>query len=335
MLSGPGGSSSNNTYNFFMSPDRLSAVVRQAVKSGTVAIQFKLLLARVQLRFIRSITSAPVFRGIFERLGGEWGSFGFFLRGTYFVCHQAGLFSTLSGVAQDILSHSKKDLRVKSTFSLHLYKNNFWADNWPNFFYAPSSRTENPRLKDLTGSDFSELWNASYAELNILQISDALRGLLRPSDSVLSLRAEISDQYGVNTSSTLGVHFRATDKVNESPTPSLSQVRAAVDFALEDSPNLRIVVLTDDSAFADAFSKIYPSAVFLTNLPFSSSGTGAHFLGGKNREEQGLIFFASALLISQCEKVVTHTGNGALWEVIYRGTFKGVTQLRGEHIAEQ
>lgn len=330
MFPPPSGGSSNNTYNFFMSFKSLGAVLRQAVQSGTFATQVKLLLARAQLRFIRSITRAPGFQVIFKRLGGEWGSFGFFLGETYFICHQAGLFSTLSGAAQDILSHSKKDVRVNSMFSLHLYKNNFWANIWPNFFEVPSRRTEDLRLMDPMGRDFSELWSASYGELDISLISDALNGLLTPSESVQSLKAEISKQYGIATSSTLGVHFRATDKVSESPTPSISQVMRAVDFALAESPTLRIVVLTDDFDFADTFSKLYPSAVLLTNLPYSSSGTGAHFLGGKNLKKQGIVFFASTLLISECEKVITHTGNGALWEVIYRGTFNGVTQLRGK-----
>ena len=328
------GGSSKSTYNFFMSFKNLGRVVRQALQSGTFATQVKLFLARAQLRFIRSITRAPGFRVIFKRLGGEWGSFGFFLGGHYFICHQAGLFSTISGAAQDILSHSSKDLRVNSMFSLHLYKNNFWANIWPNFFEVPYRRTEDIRLMAPMGRDFSELWSASYGELDISLISDALKGLLTPSESVQNLKAEISNQYGIATSSTLGVHFRATDKVSESPTPSLSQVIRAVDFVLAESPNLRIVVLTDDSDFAEAFSKLYPSAVFLTNLPYSRSGTGAHFLGGKKLKKQGMVFFASTLLLSECEKVITHTGNGGLWEVIYRGTFSGVTQLRGEQIAE-
>lgn len=90
----------------------------------------------------------------------------------------------------------------------------------------------------------------------------------------------------------------------------------AVDFALVDSPNFRILVLIDNSAFAAAFSKFLSSAVFLTDLPYSSSGNGAHFLGGKNLEKLGLVFLVSTLLMEKCEKVSKYTGLGGLWEVI-------------------
>jgi hypothetical protein len=309
---------------------KFSALTLEAVRSGTIFAHTKLFFARAQVRGLRALTKAPVFSNLFERAGGQWGSFGFFFRGTYFVCHQAGFFSTISGVAQDLILQSGRHLRVSSTFGLHLYKRYFWTDNWSKFFETTSNAHSNPESTQSSGANFSELWNSSYAELDISQLSEVSQRWFKPSREVWRRRSQILRDYGIKPSGSLGIHFRATDKVSELPTPSLSQVQMVVDAVLLDSPNLRLVVLTDDSAFASAFGQLYPETVFLTDLPYSSMEIGAHFLDGKNREEQGLIFFASVLLISQCEKVITHTGNGGLWEVIFRGSSKGVSQLRGE-----
>jgi len=43
---------------------------------------------------------------------------------------------------------------------------------------------------------------------------------------------------------------------------------------------------------------------------------------------QGQIFLAILSLVSKCKKVVTHTGNGALWEVLFRGSTEGLKQIR-------
>jgi hypothetical protein len=77
------------------------------------------------------------------------------------------------------------------------------------------------------------------------------------------------------------------------------------------------------------FNDAFPGVVFrIEEISIPGGTIGAHNLDSKDTEHQGVLFLAALTLISQCGRVVTHTGNGALWEVLLRGHIGGVTQVR-------
>jgi hypothetical protein len=89
------------------------------------------------------------------------------------------------------------------------------------------------------------------------------------------------------------------------------------------------LLLTDEPAVAIGFEAAFPKAVITINELATPGGSlGAHTLDSKEPETQGQIFLAILSLVSKCKKVVTHTGNGALWEVLFRGSTEGLKQVR-------
>jgi hypothetical protein len=93
--------------------------------------------------------------------------------------------------------------------------------------------------------------------------------------------------------------------------------------------NPKILLLTDEPAVAIGFEAAFPKAVItITELATPGGSIGAHILDSKEPEVQGQIFLAILSLVSKCKKVVTHTGNGALWEVLFRESTEGLKQVR-------
>ena len=87
-------------------------------------------------------------------------------------------------------------------------------------------------------------------------------------------------------------------------------------------------MLTDEPSAQEAFKTAFPGLVILIDELDAPGGTvGAHNLDSPAPEAKGQTFLAILLLISKCKKVVTHTGNGALWEVLFRGSTQKLQQV--------
>jgi hypothetical protein len=98
---------------------------------------------------------------------------------------------------------------------------------------------------------------------------------------------------------------------------------------MQEMANPKILLLTDEPDVIVAFEAAFPKAVITINeLAAPGGAIGAHTRDSKQPEVQGQIFLAILFLVSKCKKVVTHTGNGALWEVLFRGSTEGLKQVR-------
>ena len=45
------------------------------------------------------------------------------------------------------------------------------------------------------------------------------------------------------------------------------------------------------------------------------------------RAEYGAKFFAAVFCLSKCKHLITHSGNGSFWAVLYRGNTENVYQI--------
>jgi hypothetical protein len=98
---------------------------------------------------------------------------------------------------------------------------------------------------------------------------------------------------------------------------------------MQEMSDPKILLLTDEPAVAVGFESAFPKSVITINELATPGGSlGAHIRDSKEPEVQGQIFLAILSLVSRCNKVVTHTGNGALWEVLFRGNADGLKQVR-------
>lgn len=146
--------------------------------------------------------------------------------------------------------------------------------------------------------------------------------------------ANLKAKYGLALGSTIAVNIRGTDKYTEVESPPMSTYLALAEEALSIEPGRKILLVTDQQQYLEVFqSKFRSKLVSFAELPTTLGDVVIHKLLKKSeREEFGLNFLATVLLMSQSQTVVTHTGNGALWTSLYRGGTKDLTQLRGKDV---
>jgi hypothetical protein len=270
--------------------------------------------------------------GISGLLKFQQGNFGFFVRDTYFLTYNAGLLSCSTVTLSDITASGRTVKIIKSNFGMSLYKKWLLRNNWKSYFQTPVL-THPSQLTSAQGGSYSndihDWWGKDYATIPIKAVQETVGLYFRLSPKVVKLSDGFVEKYGINLEETIGVHYRGTDKQTEIDTPSLTEFISQTRQFMQEMANPKILLLTDEPDVIVGFEAAFPKAVItITELAAPGGSLGAHTLDSKEPEVQGQIFLAILSLVSKCKKVVTHTGNGALWEVLFRGSTQGLKQVR-------
>jgi hypothetical protein len=307
--------------------------VRSAIREGTYRQNMKTYflprIAKLTVSILALISKLP---GISGLLKFQTGKFGFFVRDTYFLTYNAGLLSCSTVTLSDITASGRKVTKIKSNFGMSLYKKWLLKNNWKSFFQTPV-QTNSSQLASAESEsypkDIHDWWGKDYAAIPFKDVLEAVGLYFRLSPKVMKISDAFVEKYGINLEETIGVHYRGTDKQTEIETPSLTEFISQTRQFMQEMANPKILLLTDEPDVIVAFEAAFPKAVITINeLAAPGGAIGAHTRDSKQPEVQGQIFLAILFLVSKCKKVVTHTGNGALWEVLFRGSTEGLKQVR-------
>jgi hypothetical protein len=290
-------------------------------------------IAKLTINILSLISKLP---GISGLLKFQQGKFGFFVRDTYFLTYNAGLLSCSSVTLSDITASGRTVRKIKSNFGMSLYKKWLLRNNWKSFFQIPIL-TNSSQLASAESEtypkDIHDWWGKDYATIPIKAVQENVGLYFRLSPKVVKFSDDFVSKYGINLDETIGVHYRGTDKQTEIETPSLTVFIAQTRQFMQEMANPKILLLTDEPDVIVGFEAAFPNAVITINELAAPGGSiGAHILDSKEPEVQGQIFLAILSLVSKCKKVVTHTGNGALWEVLFRGSTEGLKQVRTQEL---
>jgi hypothetical protein len=309
--------------------------VRSAIREGTYRQNMKTyFLHRIAKLTVGILTLFSKLPGISGLLKFQPGKFGFFVRDTYFLTYNAGLLSCSTTTLSDITASGRTVRKIKSNFGMSLYKKWLLRNNWESFFQAPM-QTNSSQLASAESesypNDIHDWWGKDYASIPFKTVQETVGLYFRLSPKVVKFSDGFVEKYGINQDETIGVHYRGTDKQTEIETPSLTEFISQTRQFMQEMANPKILLLTDEPDVIVGFEAAFPKAVITINELAAPGGSiGAHILDSKEPEVQGQIFLAILSLVSKCKKVVTHTGNGALWEVLFRGSIEGLKQIRAQ-----
>jgi hypothetical protein len=307
--------------------------VRSAFLEGTYRQNMKTyFLPRIAKLIVSILFLISKLPGISGLIKFQQGKFGFFVRDTYFLTYNAGLLSCSSVTLSDITTSGRTVRKIKSNFGMSLYKKWLLRNNWKSFFQIPiltnSSQLASAQ-SEIYPKDIHDWWGKDYASIPFKTVQEPIGLYFRLSPEVVKFSDSFVDKYEISLEETIGVHYRGTDKQTEIETPSLTQFISQTSQFMQEMANPKILLLTDEPDVVAGFEAAFPKAVItISELAVPGGSIGAHILDSKEPEVQGQIFLAILSLVSKCKKVVTHTGNGALWEVLFRGSTEGLKQVR-------
>jgi len=306
---------------------------RSAIREGTYRQNMKTYflprIAKLTVSILSLISKLPGMSGL---LKFQPGKFGFFVRDTYFLTYNAGLLSCSTVTLSDITASGRTVRKIKSNFGMSLYKKWLLRNNWKSFFQIPIQANSSQLAStdsETYPKDIHDWWGKDYVSIPFKAVQEPVGLYFRLSPKVVKLSDGFVEKYGINLEETIGVHYRGTDKQTEIETPSLMEFISQTRQFMQGMAKPKILLLTDEPEVIVGFEAAFPKAVITINELAAPGGSiGAHILDSKEPEVQGQIFLAILSLVSKCKKVVTHTGNGALWEVLFRGSTEGLKQIR-------
>ena len=121
-----------------------------------------------------------------------------------------------------------------------------------------------------------------------------------------------------NPENTCVIRFRGTDKELETIQPSYEEMLQKALALKGNYPNLRFAIQTDENKFKQFIFGALGDACFTLEQAEQNNHRHNHNF---------IIFYASILLLSKSRFIITTSGNGELWMLLFRGHINGVSQF--------
>ena len=253
---------------------------------------------------------------------------GYFVDNTFHLTHDAGFFSMCSAVLFELSRREEPVTEIRTDESFSLYGKTFGGNPWLHYFSPPNPAT---KARYSTKNPFGRRLrhHSNYDELPLFRAKPYIRRYFQPSPAVVYKKDDLVRTYAVDPTRTITLWYRGTDKGSEIALDSPEKYLDEVKKILHRRPRLRVHVQTDQEQVQKFFlSELGDRAFYFSELPVSKTGEGIHFTTPIDEQIQaGQNMLATVLIASQSRYLITHTGNVALWTVLYRGTTKKTLQL--------
>lgn len=250
------------------------------------------------------------------------------------ITHNAGFFSNCTVRLLEIADHLNKTgslpKEVDSSEQFLHFKSNQETDNlMPVYFDMNFEQLDIPFPKSIELPDCMAIQFQSYSKLPYKLITPFIHKYFTPSDLILKLATEFTAKYKLDFENLCSVFYRGNDKSREMEIASYDMFIEKAKLIKGVNPDVKFLVQPDEKEFLDAFMKNFPDSIYFLETPMLSKQDSSVFfeIPMEERPMYGAKYFAAVLCLSQCKHMITHSGNGALWACLYRGTSSNVYQV--------
>jgi hypothetical protein len=270
--------------------------------------------------------------GIYEnKLECLWNS------GFYSNVHQ-----TFSAILT-LLSHGISPDNISFEHGFKNYKLNPKQDIYP-FFYKLNPDQELPIWKNLYRVSANETSNNVINTLPFFEYNQIINKYFLPSERILSIIDNLKYNYHIDLEKTISIFYRGTDKFTEVSIAEPKKYAEVAKNILSKNPDYRILIQTDQKQVLDYFlNEFGDKAFYFKEIP-TTTKTGNDTVKMESIPNRWMNFFedsttvidpialsqnleAAIRIISQSKYLVLHTGNGALFSILYRGNSNNIFQF--------
>lgn len=248
------------------------------------------------------------------------------------VIHNAGFFSMFTIRLMDILAYfnQNKELpdEVDST-SQFIHFKSYAGENLVPYYWNEGSDEITYKGDIVFRFDCMAIQFAPYNELKFKQLSPFIEKYFKPSNHVGDRAFEFTKNHGIDLDNTCAVFYRGNDKETETPTAGYQFVIDKAKEIQRKNPGINFFLLPDECEFMRAFKSHFPDTITISEIGcINRNPSTAVFyeLRRDERKNREASYYAGVLIASRCKHLITHSGNGGLWSVLYRGNTKNVHQ---------
>lgn len=257
--------------------------------------------------------------------GSQWG---YFEGTTFHLTHNAGFFSMCSVTLFELSRRQEQTTEINAEKAFADYGGQNGRDPWEHYFLPPQVHISAPYShKNPFGRRLRH--HRRYSVLSIWRVRRHLRRYFTPSEAVVNRRNELMARHRIKPRKTITVCYRGTDKGIEITLAPPSEYLEATKRILLQKPGYRVLVQTDQAQVRDyLMTELGDRAFFLPEMPVTESNRVIHkLIPAEDKVDFGQTLLATVLIMAKTKYLVTHTGNMALWTVLFRGSTRRTVQL--------
>ncbi|QWE00762.1 hypothetical protein FD967_01575 [Polynucleobacter sp. JS-Mosq-20-D10] len=283
------------------------------LKPYLLKVRIPLIFYRYLKPAIKSVFKAQPFKSMIDQI--------LMARGIIKITEGSGIFSCCTVRLEKILEHfnhfHKTPFLVDSSEQFSDYKSE--NEDVSSELFAVNNEihiTWSGRPLHITNS-LDEQQFSSYANLNFNDVNPFIKKYFSPTAIIKNVMNNLAHCSHFDPENTCVIRFRGTDKELETIQPSYEEMLRKALALKASHPNLRFAVQTDESKFRQYIFDALGGACFLVEHAEQNNYRSSH---------NYINFYASILLLSKSKFIITTSGNGELWMMLFRGHTKGVSQ---------
>lgn len=243
----------------------------------------------------------------------------------FWPTHDSGLFSCLTTTLNSLLFLAKNHYSVSNIcnkFNMNFYKDIRYSSTWNFLFKEPINLPfESLNFLLQCREPATAFYLDQHGSYNIqakdcqwsMWLYSFLDSYLTPADQVFERSQEFINRYGLANSEIATVYYRGTDKSKEIAHVPLSSYFSEIDTLIYKSPDVRLLIQTDEYAFWHECSSRYGRHCFRINeMPLSTTSQPT-FSDSNSRLQDGIDLIAMVKAIGRTSHLITNSGNVALF----------------------
>lgn len=233
-----------------------------------------------------------------------------------------GIFSCCTVRLEEILTYYNTQHSTPKLVDCHeqfkFYKDGLETDISQDLFAVRNDVSIKWDGKPVTITDsLDEQQFSNYQELNFKEISPFIEKYFSPTQIVLDAITDLGAASKIDYDNTCVIRFRGTDKEAETVQPTFDEILSKALALKSINPTLRFAIQTDDSKFRSYIFDALGENCFTVEKTLWAGWDG---------NKDYIDFYASIMLLSHCKYLITTSGNGELWMMLFRGHTNGVYQ---------
>jgi hypothetical protein len=200
-------------------------------------------------------------------------------------------------------------------------------------FFKNTSRvmpsSDKIKITDNPKDDIYSMLLDDFSKLNFVHLNPFIQMYFSICDNALRIRQNLIDKYKINYDNTIAICYRGNDHVKKSIPPTYDEMLIKIKEVRNIYPDHKLLVQSDESNFYDTVLSSFKNTISINAIhkilknPESQVSDG---IPEGQKTLQAMLFLSIVSIISQCDKVITNSGNGALWIALYRNNTKGFYQ---------
>jgi hypothetical protein len=229
-------------------------------------------------------------------------------------------YTNLHGQLPDIVDSSEQFLYYKSKPSENLI---------PVYFEDYNNIPVNLNLPASFSTDGREMQYSPYRSINFYLLNPFIQKYFSPSKVVQNWVDVFTSKYQLDYNNLCGVFYRGNDKSRETTIAPYNEFIFKAQQILDKNPGIKFLVQPDETEFLETFTAAFPDrCIWFEETPHMKSKSSCIFyeLPTNKKTEHGSTFMAATICLSKCNHLITHSGNGGNWAILYRGNTDNVYQ---------